>query len=409
MWPRLAGVDQRTRHDMQLARVDQSPTNPAFVQDPYPFYRRLRALGDFVFWTDYAVPMATTHVAATSVMRHPRLGRRVPHERRSVVPDGLAPFYNIERHSLLEIEPPDHTRIRRLAMRAFGRDRLAPVAPDISRIADALVDAFPAGPFDLIDAFARRLPAIAITRFIGIPQDMADQLRVWSNAMVAMYQARRGGAIEAAAAGAAADFAAFLRDYLATRRRVLRNDFLSDLIAGEAGGEITTDELVSTVVLLLNAGHEATVHAIGNAVRWLAAFPERALALDPVNVADTVEECLRFDPPLHMFRRQVYDAVTIMDHRFEAGDEIGCLLGSACRDDAVWPDGEVFDPFRARRANLGFGTGIHACIGASLARLELQIALPALFSRCPGLRIAEPPVVANLYHFHGLERLMVDR
>jgi unspecific monooxygenase len=157
----------------------------------------------------------------------------------------------------------------------------------------------------------------------------------------------------------------------------------------------------------LNAGHEATVHSIGNAVRNLAGHKLRHEALEPERITYTVEECIRFEPPLHMFTRHVYEPVTIMDVAFERGDEIGCLLGSACHDDAIWPDADRFDPFRDILANTAFGAGIHFCVGAPLARLEMQIALPALFSRCPELRIVQPPQVADLYHFRGLERLMV--
>ena len=204
-------------------------------------------------------------------------------------------------------------------------------------------------------------------------------------------------------------FALYLRDTIDKRGQAPSGDFLSELIAAKADGTLlSTEELLSTVVLLLNAGHEASVHALGHAVHLLTDYPERSLALEPTNIAGTVEECLRFRPPLHMFQREVYEDVRISEHDFQKGQTVGCLLGSACRDDAVWPDGDKFDPIRARRPHLAFGTGIHACLGAVLARLEMQIALPALFSRCPDLRIVEPPELADRYHFHGLERLMVE-
>ena len=170
---------------------------------------------------------------------------------------------------------------------------------------------------------------------------------------------------------------------------------------------MSEDELISTAILLLNAGHEATAHTLGNAVPLLLRFPGRAEALAPESVAGTVEECLRYKPPLHLFTRYVYEDTEIDGRTFSKNQKIGCLLASACRDDATWPDGNVFDPFRARRPHTAFGAGLHSCVGAALARLELKIGLPVLFARCPELAIVEAPEVADLYHFHGYERLTV--
>jgi unspecific monooxygenase len=391
-----------------MERVTQSPVDPAFVQNPYPVYRRWRALGDFVLWEDYGLPMATTHEAVQAVMKSRKLGREIPAEKRKPVPPGLEPFYAVEAHSMLELEPPVHTRLRGLVLKAFTRKRVLGMATDISQLADSLVDAFPEGPFDLIDAYARPLPIIVICRLLGAPEQMAAQLLDWSNAMVAMYQSRRTPEIEARAAEAAQEFTDFMRAYIEERRKSPGADLISELIAAEeAGDRLSTDELITTCILLLNAGHEATVHSLGNAVRHLAGYQTRCVATGPEGIERTVEECLRYDPPLHMFTRHVYKTVEIMGETFHPGDEIGCLLGSACHDDAIWPDAERFDPERDIRQNSAFGAGLHFCVGAPLARLEMQIALPILVARCPKLTIVEPPVVANLYHFRGLERLMV--
>lgn len=385
------------------------PTDPDFVQNPYPFYHAARSLGDFVFWEDYGMPMATTHEAVNRIMKSRKMGREVPKERRKAVRPALAPFYAVEDHSMLELEPPRHTRLRGLVLRAFTRQRIMTMAPEISMMADDLIDGFPDGPFDLLDHFARVLPVLVIARLLGVPDAMAPQLLAWSNDMVAMYQSRRTEAIEDQAAVAAGAFADFMRGYVEERRSSPANDLISQLIAAEEDGEkLSSDELITTCILLLNAGHEATVHSIGNAVRQLAGHSRLNEAMQPERIEYAVEECLRFDPPLHMFTRHVYEPVEILGTRFDPGDEVGCLLGSACHDDAIWPDGDRFDPFRDIRKNTAFGAGIHFCVGAPLARLELQIALPALFSRCPNLRIVETPKVANLYHFRGLERLMVQ-
>lgn len=393
-------------HD--LPSVEQCPTDPAFVADPYRRYAEWRAMGDFVYWKDYDLPVATTHSAVLQVLRHAEMGRADPKANAACENPKLTAFNALEKHSLLEIEPPDHTRLRRLAMAPFSGPLIALVAPRISSFADELIDAFPGEPFDLIDAYCKPLAARTITRFLGIDIEMAGQLQDWSNQMVAMYQARRDTEVEKRAEAAAQEFTAFMREAIDTRRPDPHGDFLSQLLAVQAAGGLTSAELISTAILLLNAGHEATVHAVGNAVPLLLAFENRADALSPNGIAGTVEECLRFKPPLHLFKRNVYTAVGIDALNFPPGTQIGCLLASACRDDAVWPDGEVFDPFRARIRHTAFGAGLHACLGAALARLEIQIALPVLFARCPNLRIAEAPRVADLYHFHGYERLMVS-
>ncbi|MEO1538021.1 MAG: cytochrome P450 [Pseudomonadota bacterium] len=395
-------------HANQLPVVVQDPTDPTFVADPYAHYAAWRALGDFVYWRDYGMPMATTHAAVSRALRHTALGRAVPEALRPERQAGLDTFNALEQHSLLEIEPPDHTRLRRAATGAFTGLKIALIAPVISRLADRLIDTFPETPFDLIEHYSKPLAAQTITQFLGVDPAMAGQLQAWSNDMVAMYQARRDADVEARAEAAARAFADFIGAVIAEKGKTPGTDFLSDLVAFQASGGMTQAELTSTAILLLNAGHEATVHAVGNAVPLLVDFENRPQALSPEGIGGTVEECLRLRPPLHLFKRFVYTPDVMEDVAFEPNDEIGCLLASACHDDAVWPGGDTFDPFRPRLRHLAFGVGLHACLGAALARLEMQIALHALFSRCPDLRIAETPVVANLYHFHGFERLMVS-
>ena len=391
-----------------MEKVSQSPTEASFVQNPYPFYAQLRQLGHFVYWEEFGLPMATSAEAVNAVLRHPSLGRALPGGAQRAVPDHLRPFYDIEARSLLELEAPDHTRLRKLVLRAFTRAGVSDLVPVIQGIAEELIGRFPSGPFDLIEAFAKPLPVRTIAHMLGVPESKSADLLAWSNAMVAMYQARRDREIEMAAANAAMEFGAYVAGLIDIRRHAPGEDLVSQLVMAEVDGNRLSDaEIISTTILLLNAGHEATVHTIGNTVPLLIDFPARSHSLAPDRVENTVEECLRYDPPLHMFRRWVYKDVNILGQRFCAGEEIGCLLASACRDETVWPDAEQFDPARRKRPNAAFGAGIHFCVGAPLARIELQIALSTLFARCPDLRIAEPPQVANLYHFHGFERLMV--
>lgn len=385
-----------------MQRLRQSPTDPAFVQDPYPFYDRARATGDLFLWEDYDRVCAVSYPAVMALLKDRRLGREAPPECAPPVAEHTRAFYDLEAHSMLELEPPRHTRLRALVLRAFTSRRIAALAPEIAALSDALIDRFPAGEFDLLDAYCRPIPVIVICRLLGVPEDRASDLLAWSNAMVAMYQARRTRAIEDAAAAASLAFRAFITDYIAERRRRPADDLISELIAAEEAGEkLTTDELITTCILLLNAGHEATVHTMGNAVRNLTA--QGITAIDE----PTVEEVIRFDPPLHIFTRWVYEDVTLFGHSFRRGDQVACLLAAANRDPAAYPEPARFDPARKGPPNAAFGGGIHFCVGAPLARLELRVALDRLFTRLPGLHLSEPPRYADVYHFHGLERLMV--
>jgi len=399
---------------MTLPVLRQSPTDPAFVQNPYPFYDRARALGPLFLWQDYGLPCAADHATVNAILRDRRFGREPLPETRTPPPEHLRPFYAVEDHSMLELEPPRHTRLRGLVLRAFTSRRIEAMAPDIAALARELVDALPEGECDLLPGFARPLPVIIIARLLGVPEEMAPQLLAWSNAMVAMYRVGRTRAEEDAAATAAAEFSAFLRDYVARRRARPADDLITQLIAAEEAGErLSTDELISTCILLLNAGHEATVHTLGNAVKVLTDWApdlttNRATltaALAPGAIAGTVEEVLRFDPPLHLFTRQAHADITVAGHRFARGAHVGLLLAAAGRDPALCPEPHRFDPFRPAAPHLAFGAGLHFCVGAPLARLELQLALPILFARRPALRLARPPVYADSYHFHGLAAL----
>ena len=245
-----------------------------------------------------------------------------------------------------------------------------------------------------------------IARLLGVPEDRTGDLLAWSNAMVGMYQAGRSRAMEDAAVAATRDFRTYLEAVIAARRQSPGTDLLSQLIAAEAEGErLNSDELISTVILLLNAGHEATVHSFGNGVKALLEHGGQELLADPERRAGVIEEILRFDPPLHLFTRYAYENMTLFGHDFRRGEQVACLLASANRDSRIWPSPERFDPTRLVVTNSSFGAGLHFCIGAPLARLEMSRALPQLFATCPDLSLAERPRYADIYHFHGLESL----
>jgi unspecific monooxygenase len=292
-------------------------------------------------------------------------------------------------------------------LRAFTARRIGALAPEITQLTHDLIDAAPEGDFDLLKHFGQRLPVIVIARLLGVPETMSDDLLRWSNAMVAMYVAGPTRATEVRAATAAADFADCLRAYVAERRTRPADDLITHLIAAEAEGEkLTTDELVGTCILLLNAGHEATVHTIGNGVKTLLAA---GIAPTPDTAPAITEEILRYDPPLHLFTRYAYDDIEVQGQLFPKGSQVALLLAAANRDPHAYDAPAEFRPDRAGKPNLALGAGLHFCVGAPLARLELNIALPILFARLPGLCLTEAPVFGNVYHFHGLQRLMVAR
>ncbi len=393
----------------QMQIIQQSPTDAAFVQNPYPFYARLRAMPDeLVHWQDYDMACAAGYGAVNAILRDRRFGREMPADLAQPIPARLKPFYDIEAHSMLELNPPRHTRLRSLVLRAFTSRRIKALAPEIEVLCHKLIDGFAAGEVDLLAAYAQKLPVIIIARLLGVPEAMADQLLVWSNAMVMMYQAGRTKADEDTACAASAAFADFMRGYVEERRDKPADDLISHLIAAEEGGEkLSTDELITTCILLLNAGHEATVHSMGNGVKTLLEnkTPVSTLAPDGINTA--VEEIMRYDPPLHIFTRIATEDVDLFRHRIERGQTVACLLASANRDAIAYEAADEFQPGRVIKPNTAFGGGLHFCVGAPLARLELQIALPILFARCPELRLAKSPSYADVYHFHGLERLDV--
>lgn len=326
------------------------------------------------------------------------------------IPARLKPFYDIEAHSMLEREPPVHTRLRTLVNRAFVGRTVERLRPRLERLAHALIDAFDPDGVDLLPAYAEPIPLTVIAEMLGVPLAMTPQLLDWSHRMVGMYQFGRSRADEDSAVEASLAFVACLRAVIAGRRAAPGEDMLSVLIAAEAeGGRLSEDELISTAILLLNAGHEATVHAVGNAVGTIltAGVDPARLFADPATAAASVEELLRFAPPLHLFTRYVLEPLTLAGVRFAVGDRIGLMIGAANRDPDVYPDPDNLIPGRIGPGHLAFGGGIHFCVGAPLARLELQVALPILFARKPHLRLAERPALADRYHFHGLERLRV--
>lgn len=389
--------------------LEQSPTDYTFVQNPYPFYESARRLQQPVFWRDYNMASFFDHQSVMSLLKDRRFGRECPKDLAHPTPKHLAPFYKLEANSMLELEPPRHSRLRGLVLRAFTSRRIASLEPEIKQLCHSLIDDFKTSEIDLLEAYAKPLPVIIIARLLGVPESMADELLRWSNDMVMMYQARRSKTLEARAVAASKAFSDFMRSYIEERRTRPADDLITHLIAAEENGQrLTTDEMITTCILLLNAGHEATVHTLGNGVKTLLETGVPASCLAPEHIDGTVEEILRYDPPLHMFTRYANEDLTVQGHALKRGDQIALMLGAAGRDPTNWRDPDVFDPSRDVKTNAAFGAGIHFCLGAALARLELRTALPIVFERCPQLQLARSPGYADVYHFHGLQNLFVN-
>lgn len=391
-----------------MLTLSQSPHDDGFVQNPYPLYEAARRRGPVLYWEEFAMPAVFDHATIHRLLRAPKLGREAPTGTPCPYGAKLGAFAALEAHSMLALEGARHKRLRALVLRAFTSARAARLAPQIEALCHQLIDRFEAAPFDLLSAYCTPVPAQTIAALLGVPGDRMPELVRWSNAMVRMYQPNPSAAIESAAETAARDFTAFLHDHIAQRRRAPGEDLISELIAVETeGSRLSQAELISTCVLLLNAGHEATVHALGNSIALLLRRPWDRAWLAQGQIAATVEELLRYDPPLHMFMRYVYEDIDVQGQTIGAGQEIALVLGAAGRDPQVWAQPDRFDPLRPAHGHLAFGGGVHFCLGAPLARLEMQIALRILFERCPELRLAEAPRYAPTYHFHGLQSLIV--
>ncbi len=391
--------------------VDLDPRETHFVQNPYPAYSAIRAQLPVFKWEQYGHWCCAAYAGVNGLLRDRRFGRQILHVATreelgwAETPEHLKPFYTFEQHSLLELEPPVHTRLRGLVSRAFLSRQVERLRPEIANLCNRLVDQLEAqDEVDLLTAYAIPIPVAVICDLLGAPIEMGNQFLSWSHDMVAMYQARRDRAIEDKAVAATLAFSAWMRELIRERRGKGGDNLLMELIRAESEqGKLSEDELVTTAILMLNAGHEATVHGIGNGIKAL--LEQKATS----GIGEGhVEEIMRFDAPLHMFTRYALEDLEWNGLRLKKGEVIGLLLGAANRDPAKFSEPDRFIPSRDNASqNVSFGAGIHFCIGAPLARLEMEVALPILFERLPKLRLAEPPRYRDTYHFHGLDRLQV--
>jgi cytochrome P450 len=388
-------------------------TSPEVVADPYPFFAAARAEAPVQWHDRLGMWLTFTHEAANAVLRTRTLGRIwVPRW-----PDVDMPAFElIHRNSLLENEPPVHTRLRRLVAGAFARGHVERLRPRVAEMAENLAnDVADAGRdgsvLDLISLYAEPLPVQVIAELLGVPEADRHLLRPWSNAIVKMYEYGVTDEQRETAERASADFVQYLRDLLVERRAAPREDLLTSLLAetDTDGARLTEDELITTCTLLLNAGHEATVNVVGNGVTALLRHDDELARLraDDALVAPAVEELIRFDSPLQLFERTAVDDTPIGDVLVRKGSRIAALLGAANRDPAVFVAPDRFDVGRPDNPHLGFGAGIHFCVGAPLARVELQTSLHTLLRRFPRLALHAAPRRRPEFVIRGVESLPV--
>jgi cytochrome P450 len=388
-------------------------TDPAVVADPYPSFARARAVAPVQWHEDLGLWLAFTHAESNAVLRDRRLGRiwvdKTPVER-------FESFNLIHRNAILEMEPPHHTRLRRLISAAFARGHVERLRPWVAALAGRLVDQLleesgGSRPVDLLSGMAEQLPVAVIAELLGVPDADRPLLRPWSNAIVKMYEYDRTRQREDDAERAADEFVAYLRDLAAERRTSPGDDLVSHLVSvrDAEGDRLTEDELVTTCILLLNAGHEATVNVTANGTLALLRNPDQLARLraDPTLLPTAVEELMRFDSPLQLFERTATEAVEIGGITVERGQKIAALLGAANHDPAVFADPETLDLGRVDNAHISFGAGVHFCIGAPLARVELQASFGALLERTSSLELGGEPVRRSEFVIRGLASLPV--
>lgn len=394
------------------------PWDPAFVADPYPAYAELRARGRVHHYEPTGQWLVPHHADVSALLRDRRLGRtylhRFTHEEfgRTPPPPEHEPFHTLNDHGMLDLEPPDHTRIRRLVSKAFTPRTVERLVPYVRALADELVSGLvAAGGGDLLTDVAEPLPVAVIAEMLGIPEADRAALRPWSADICGMYELNPSEETARRAVRASVEFSEYLRELIAARREKPGEDLVSGLIAAhDEGDRLTEQEMVSTCVLLLNAGHEATVNATVNGWWALLRHPAQLAALraDHSLVPTAVEELLRYDTPLQLFERWVLEDIEIDGTVIPRGAELALLFGSANHDPAVFTDPGRLDLTRADNSHISFSAGLHYCIGAPLARIELAASMTALLEKAPGLALAAEPERKPNFVIRGLAGLPVS-
>ncbi|OBJ57200.1 cytochrome P450 [Mycobacterium asiaticum] len=388
--------------------------DPVNRADPYPVCAELRGNGplvlpgsDFVLFSSYR--------DCDEVLRHPSSSS--DHLKSTAAQQMLAADPSLRKGtppSFLFLDPPDHTRLRKLVSKAFAPKVVNALQPEISALVDGLLDRIAEqGSFDVVADFAYPLPVAVICRLLGVPIEDEPQFShasaVLAKSLDPFFTDEQSDELNESL-GAGAGLRDYLHGLIAQRRSRPGDDLLSALVAvNESGDQLTEEEIVSTCVLLLVAGHETTVNLIGNAILAMLREPRQwtALAADPTRAAAVVEETLRYDPPVQQLSRIALDPMTIGGIDVARGEVLMLLLAAAHRDPAEFDRPDIFDPDRPALRHLGFGRGAHYCLGAPLARLEASVALSAVTARFPDARLAGDPRYKANVTLRGLSALTV--
>ncbi len=392
-----------------MLTVDQSPTEKKFVQNPYVFYREILKEGGFCFWKNYNQKAFFKFETINKIFKDKRFGRELPPEIELANEKELCNFYRIERNSMLELEGERHSRLRGLVLRAFTTKNIQKISKGIDTLCYDLLHKIGDKETDLIENYAKQVPVITIARLLGIPEEMSDQLLHWSNTMVAVYQAGISEHTKNLANQSSIEFYEYIEKYVSERRSKPADDLITHLInAEEDNQKLSFDELISTCILLLNAGHEATVHSIGNGIKALLTNKVECQFLKEKDWQNIVEEILRYDPPLHIFTRFAYENLSVDNIEISHGEKISLIIGASGQDQCRWDRPSEFISNRPSITHNAFGAGSHFCLGAPLARLEVKLALKNLFENKRYIKILKKPEYADTYHFHGLTSLNVE-
>jgi cytochrome P450 len=398
-------------------KLGYDPWSPAFVADPYPALARLRAGPAALFDERTGQWLVSRHGLVNALLRDRRLGRSYHHMAtnaewgRPDPPADEAAFWRLLDSQMIDQEPPDHTRLRRLVSAAFTPRTVERLRPRIDEIATHLVDhAAGLGEFDLIADLLELLPVTVIAELLGIPESDRARLRPWSGDMTLVFELNPTAADRARAVTAGREFEAYIRALAQERRRRPTGDLLSELaLVAEAGDRLTEDELVGTAILLLNAGHEASVNGAANS--WYALFRNpAALAALRANhdlVPSAIEELLRFDTPAPMFERWVLEDIEVGGIPIPRGQELALQFAAANRDPSVFERADEVVLDRDPNPYLSFGAGIHYCLGAPLAKAEFDIVFRRILERLPHLQLVEEPAWKPRFILRGLASLRV--
>jgi cytochrome P450 len=385
---------------------------PATKADPYPLYARLRQRG--LVRSPLGVFAAADHATVASILRDRRFSSSPVHQRGyrppSYPPDD--PRSGLPAADLLTLDPPDHTRLRRLVAGAFTPRAIAGLEPWIREVTVRLLTAADgAAAFDLIDGLAFPLPIAVICHLLGVPAEDRDQFRAWGHDVAATLDPQTAATAQAQTRAAELALTGYLKDLVRERRANPDDSILSALIAAEEEGDrLSSGEVVSTALLLLIAGFETTVNLIGNGTVALLGDPEGwdRLRQDPALVPAAIEEMLRYDSPVQLTARTATEDVEVGGGVIAAGQPVIVFIGGANRDPGVF---EQPDEFRIDRPDpgrhLAFSLGSHHCLGSSLARLEGRIAIEELTRRYPALELAAPPTRRPLLVLRGFESVPV--